>query len=140
MPFAIQRYIFVSRDRDDVLKAADGARYVRRIAQAMRNKYGELEGSYLKETPAADEPPLEAIAERTLMGDPETVAEKLCADLTALAPSHVSCFMAIPGVAQQKTLRSMELFGKEVLPLVERKLGKLSSIGVTPPGARSNAA
>lgn len=140
MPFAIQRYIFVSHDRDDVLKAADGARYVRRIAQAMRNKYGELEGSYLKETPAADEPPLAEIAERTLMGDPESVAEKLCADLSALSPSHVSCFMAIPGVAQEKTLRSMELFGKEVLPLVEKKLGKLSGIGVPSPDPRSDAA
>jgi alkanesulfonate monooxygenase SsuD/methylene tetrahydromethanopterin reductase-like flavin-dependent oxidoreductase (luciferase family) len=140
MPFAIQRYVFVSHDRDDVLKAADGARYVRRIAQAMRNKYGELDGAYLKETPAADEPPLEEIAERTLMGDPETVAEKLCADITALEPSHMSLFMAIPGVAQHKTLRSMEMFGKEVLPLVEKRLGKLANIGVGVPGLRSNAA
>lgn len=140
MPFAIQRYIFVSHDRGDVLKAADGARYVRRIAQAMRNKYGELEGSYLKETPAADEPPLEEIAERTLMGDPETVAEKLCADLIELEPSHMSCFMAIPGVAHQKTLKSMELFGKEVLPLVEKKLGKIGNIGVRPQSIQYNAA
>jgi alkanesulfonate monooxygenase SsuD/methylene tetrahydromethanopterin reductase-like flavin-dependent oxidoreductase (luciferase family) len=132
MPFAIQRYIFVSHDRSDVLKAADGARYVRRIAQAMRNKYGELDGAYLKETPAADEPPLEEIAERTLMGDPETVAEKLVADLTALEPHHVSCFMAIPGVEPRKTLKSMELFGKDVLPLVEKKLGPIGHIGSRP--------
>ncbi len=140
MPFAIQRYVFVSHDRDEVLKAADGARYIRRIAQAMRNKYGELDGAYLKETPAADEPPLEVIAERTLMGDPTTVAEKLCAELNALDPSHVSCFMAMPGVPNKQVLKSMELFGKEVLPLVEKKLGKLDSLGVPLSGARRAAA
>lgn len=130
MPFALQRYVFVTDDRDDALKAADGARYVRRVAMAMRNKYGKLEGAFLKEMPAPDEPPLEEIVERLPIGDPDTVAEKIACDIEALNPSHMSCFMAIPGLPQKKILRSMERFAMDVLPRLERRVGALSEIGV----------
>ena len=130
MPFAIQRYVFVTDSKEDALKAADGARYVRRIAQAMRGKYGEMEGSFLKETPAADEPPIEEIVNRLPIGDPETVAERLARDIEMLDPSHISCFMAIPGLSQGKILKSMERFGAEVQPILERRFGKMSSSSV----------
>ena len=126
MPFAIQRYVFVTDSKEDALKAADGARYVRRIAQAMRGKYGEMEGSFLKETPAADEPAIEEIVDRLPIGDPETVAERLGRDIEMLDPSHISCFMAIPGLPQKKILESMERFGAEVQPLLERRFGSMS--------------
>jgi len=135
MPFAIQRYIFVTDNKEDALKAADGARYVRRIAQAMRGKYGELEGAYLKETPAADEPSLEEIAERLPIGSPEVVAERLARDIDALNPDHISCFMAIPGISQDRTLKSMERFGAEVVPLLEKRYGDLSRLGAAVAGA-----
>jgi alkanesulfonate monooxygenase SsuD/methylene tetrahydromethanopterin reductase-like flavin-dependent oxidoreductase (luciferase family) len=129
MPFAIQRYVFVTDSREDALKAADGARYVRRIAQAMRGKYGELEGAYLKETPAADEPSLEEIVERLPIGSPEVVAERLARDIDILGPDHISCFMGIPGVGQAKVLKSMERFGSDVIPLLEKRYGDLSKLG-----------
>jgi alkanesulfonate monooxygenase SsuD/methylene tetrahydromethanopterin reductase-like flavin-dependent oxidoreductase (luciferase family) len=129
MPFAMQRYVFVTHDREAALKAADGARYVRRIAQAMRGKYGELEGSYLKETPAADEPPLEEIVDRLLIGDPETVAQKLITEIEVLEPAHISCFMGIPGLAQAQILGSISEFGAKVLPLIEKRFGKLGGLG-----------
>ncbi|WP_173934540.1 LLM class flavin-dependent oxidoreductase [Chelativorans sp. Marseille-P2723] len=138
MPFAIQRYVFVTDSREDALKAADGARYVRRIAQAMRGKYGELEGAYLKEVPAADEPSLEEIAERLPIGDPNTVAERLARDIELLNPHHISCFMAIPGLTQQGILASMERFGSEVIPLLERRYGDLSRLG-TPMASNETA-
>ena len=130
MPFAIQRYIFVTDSREEALKAADGARYVRRIAQAMRGKYGELDGAYLKEMPAADEPSLDEIAERLPIGDPHTVAERLARDIDILGPDHISCFMAIPGLSQASILKSMERFGSEVIPLLEKRFGDLSRLGV----------
>ena len=132
MPFAIQRYVFVTDSREDALKAADGARYVRRIAMAMRNKYGELEGAFLKETPAADEPDLEEIARRLPIGDADTVAERLARDINALAPSHISLFMAIPGLSQAQILKSMERFGTEVIPRLEQRVGDLRAIGHKP--------
>lgn len=132
MPFAIQRYVFVTDDREAALKAADGARYVRRVAMAMRGKYGELDGAFLKEMPAVDEPPLEEIAARLPIGDPDIVAERLAADIEALNPSHISLFMAIPGLDQKAILASMERFGTEVIPRLEKRFGDLSRIGVAP--------
>jgi alkanesulfonate monooxygenase SsuD/methylene tetrahydromethanopterin reductase-like flavin-dependent oxidoreductase (luciferase family) len=140
MPFAIQRYVFVTDSREDALKAADGARYVRRIAMAMRNKYGELEGAFLKESPASDEPDLDEIAKRLPIGDPDTVAERLARDIEALGPSHISLFMAIPGLSQTQILKSMERFSSEVIPRLERRFGDLRGIGHDPSGATARAA
>lgn len=133
MPFAIQRYIFVTDDKDEALRAADGARYVRRVAMAMRQGYGELDGAFLKETPAPDEPPLERIVEHTLIGDAETVAERLARDIELLQPTHMSCFMAVPGISQDRILRSIERFGREVLPKLEARFGDLRDVGVPVP-------
>lgn len=129
MPFAIQRYVHVTDDREAALKAADGARYVRRVAMAMRGKYGELDGAFLKEMPAADEPSLEEIAARLPIGDADTVAERLAADIEAVNPSHISLFMGIPGLSQRQILSSMERFGAEVMPRLEKRFGDLSKLG-----------
>lgn len=129
-PFAMQRYVFVTNDRDEALKAADGARYIRRIAMSMRNKYGELDGAFLKEIPAADEPPLEVIADRLLVGDADTVAARLVDEIKTLQPTHISCFMAIPGIEQRQVMKSMERFGKDVLPKVEDQIGKVSKLSL----------
>ncbi len=134
-PFAMQRYVCVTDDRAVALRAADGARYVRRVAMAMRGRYGELEGSFLKEIPAADEPPLDEIVGRMLIGDPETVAEKLAREIEALQPRHISCFMGIPGMSQPEILKSIERFGAEVLPRLERHFGGLAKVGSPPPRA-----
>jgi alkanesulfonate monooxygenase SsuD/methylene tetrahydromethanopterin reductase-like flavin-dependent oxidoreductase (luciferase family) len=116
MPFATQRYVCITSDKTVARKAADGARYIRRIASAMRGKYGELEGSFLKETPAADEPPLDEIEKRLLIGDADTIAERLGDEIKTLKLSHMSCFMAIPGLDQDVILRSMREFGEKVIP------------------------
>lgn len=120
MPFATQRYVFVTTDKSEAAKAADGARYIRRIAAAMRGKYGKLEGSFLKETPAADEPPLDEIEKRLLIGDAHTIAERLTDEIKVLKLTHMSCFMAIPGLDQNVILRSIESFGKDVMPLLNK--------------------
>ncbi|MGH6681837.1 MAG: LLM class flavin-dependent oxidoreductase, partial [Bradyrhizobium sp.] len=131
MPFALQRYVFVTDDPKAALRAADGVRYVRRIAQAMRGNYGELDGSYLKEMPAADEPPLEEIVDRLLIGDAETVTEKLSSEIDALNPTHISCFMGIPGLPQNAIMKSIEEFGAKVLPAIGKHLGPSADTGIS---------
>lgn len=129
MPCAIQRYVCVTDSKEEALRAADGARYVRRIAMAMRGKYGELDGAFLKESPAADEPSLEEIVKRLPIGGAETVAERIALDIETLGPDHISCFMGIPGLGQDRVLNSMERFGTEVLPLLEKRFGDLTKLG-----------
>ena len=77
-PYASQRYVFVTDSREEALRAAEGARYIRRIAMSMRNQYARVDGAWLAEIPAPDEPPLETIADRLIVGDAER-----CADISA---------------------------------------------------------
>ena len=120
MKFAIQQYIFVTDDRGEALKAAEGARYIRRIAAAMRENYARLDGAFLEEIPAPGEPPLEEIMGRMIIGDAETCAEKLVREVETLRISHLSCFMSLPGLPQRSILRSMERFGSEVMPKLQK--------------------
>jgi len=117
--FAIQQYIFVTDDRGEAEQAADAARYIRRIAASMRENYARLDGAYLQEIPGGEEPPLSELVDRMIIGDPETVAEKLVVEAGALKLTHLSCFMALPGLPQARVLRSMERFGAEVMPRIE---------------------
>ncbi|MCC6471085.1 MAG: LLM class flavin-dependent oxidoreductase [Alphaproteobacteria bacterium] len=128
-PFAMQRYMFVTDDKEEALQAAEGARYIRRIALSMRQRYGEVDGGFLKEIPASDEPPLDEIARRMIVGSPATVVEKLGREFEALRPTHVSCFMGIPGIPQARVLKSMERFGAEVMPQLAKQFGGLDRVG-----------
>jgi len=120
MKFAIQQYIFITDERSEALKAAEAARYIRRIATAMRENYARIDGAYLQESPASGEPPLEELVDRMIIGDAETCAEKLLREVETLRFSHLSCFMGLPGFPQRSILRSMEQFGTKVMPQLEK--------------------
>lgn len=132
-PYACQMYVHVTDSRQQALKACEGARYIRRVAMAMRHGYGELDGSFLREMPAPDEPELEVMLDRMVIGDPQTCAERLVTICKALRPNHISLFMQIPGIPQQEIMASIERFATEVRPLLERELGSVSGFGPADP-------
>ncbi len=131
MPFAVQQYVHVTDSKDDALFAADNCRYVRRIAAAMREKYGRLrEGAFLEEIPAKGEPPLEEIAQRCLIGSVDKIAEQLIAEIEGLRLSHLSCFFAFGSMDHKKVMRSIERFKGEVVPKIEKHFGtSIANIG-----------
>jgi alkanesulfonate monooxygenase SsuD/methylene tetrahydromethanopterin reductase-like flavin-dependent oxidoreductase (luciferase family) len=116
LPYALQQYVHVTDDRNEALRAADGARYVRRVALSMRNRYAEMDGAFLKEVEAPNEPSLDTLVDRMMIGSPRKCADMLIAEMEALRPTHMSCFMNIPGLAHREVLRSMERFAREVMP------------------------
>lgn len=132
-PYAYQRYICVTDDRDEARRAVEGARYIRRIAMAMRGRYAELDGAHLKEIPAPDEPDLDTLVERMLVGPPAKIAERLIAEFEILKPTHVSCFMGIAGLPHARVMKSMERFVAEVVPQVARNFGGLDRVGAAEP-------
>jgi alkanesulfonate monooxygenase SsuD/methylene tetrahydromethanopterin reductase-like flavin-dependent oxidoreductase (luciferase family) len=140
VPFAAQMYVHVTDSHEEALEAADHARYVRRIAMSMREQYAVLDGSYLHEAPARDEPSLEVIAKNARIGSPEKIAEQLVADIRRLKPTHLSFFMAFGSLPQARIIKSMDRFASEVLPLVEKELGDLSKLGTPVPSAPALAA
>jgi len=128
MPFATQRTVFVTKSKSDLLEAAEHMRYTLRLALGLRFSTAELDGPVLREIPVANEPTPEEILEHAPMGSPERVAAALADDIRTLKPSHLSCMFQYGGLAQTQVMRSMELFGSEVLPLLEKEFGDLSRL------------
>lgn len=130
MPFAVQRYVFVTPSKDDALRAAEHIRYTARVAQSMRFNYFQLDGPILRELPAKDEPTLEQIVDNAIIGDVDACIEKAIGEIEVLNPSHFSCFMQFGGLEIEKSIRSMELFGERVMPAIAKHFGGLDRIGV----------
>ena len=73
--------------------------------------------------PFPDEPPLEQIYNDLLIGDVETVAEKLVGEIRATHPVHMCFSFKVGATPHKAAMRSMELMMTEVKPRVERALG-----------------
>ena len=84
-----------------------------------------MEGTQLVDRPFPDEPPLEQIRDNLLIGDVETVAEKLVAEIRATRPAHMCFSFKVGATPHKAAMRSMELMIGEVKPRVERALGSL---------------
>ena len=129
MPFAIQQYIHITDRPEEARDAADHMRFVRRIVAAMRGGYVELDGAWLREQPMEGEPTIEDILATTYIGSPNEVAERMIEQVEALRPTHLSCFMAMGGLAGRRVMRTIERFVAEVLPQVAAHFGGLDRIG-----------
>jgi len=83
-----------------------------------------MQGTVLVDKPFPDEPPLEQIHNDLLIGDVETVAEKLVGEIRATHPVHMCFSFKVGATPHKAAMRSMELMMNEVRPLVERALGE----------------
>jgi alkanesulfonate monooxygenase SsuD/methylene tetrahydromethanopterin reductase-like flavin-dependent oxidoreductase (luciferase family) len=126
MPFAINQYIYVTKERALAEKAAAGVRYVTRVHGAMRGAHVD-KGAALGESPFPGEPEIDALLDRVTIGDPETVLERLLEQRRRLNPTNMTFVMAVPGMMSEETLKSMELFGKEVMPAFRAFVSPASS-------------
>ena len=129
VPLAYQRYIYVTDDKADALDAAEHALYTTRLALSLKGKYQKLVGTELVPVPFDDEPTLEQIVDSVIIGDPAACVEKLAREIRALRPSYLSCFMHFGGMSAGRAMKSLERFGSEVLPGLERQLGDLDTLG-----------
>jgi probable LLM family oxidoreductase len=58
------------------------------------------------------------------VGSPETVARKITESLGSLEASRFDLKYGMPGLAQDKVMTNIELFGSQVAPLVREMMGK----------------
>jgi alkanesulfonate monooxygenase SsuD/methylene tetrahydromethanopterin reductase-like flavin-dependent oxidoreductase (luciferase family) len=129
MPFALQQYIHVTDSKEEALEAAERARFVGRMVMALRQPKVSLEGTFLNAGPLPDEPPLETFRDNLIIGDPHYVAERIAEEIRLLNPIHYNSFFQFGDMPIKRALRSLERFGSEVLPLLERAVGPLDAIG-----------
>ena len=126
--------------KDVALEYADHCRSQYRLSRYLRGRQEELAGGLLPETPASHEPSLEDIIDSSPIGDAETVAEKLVEEIRRAEPMHCVIYMNAGAFEQNKALRSIERFGAEVLPLIEKELGPLDQLGQSGGAATTTAA
>ena len=86
-----------------------------------------MQGTVLVDVPFPDEPPLEQIYGDLLIGDVDTVAEKLAAEIEATHPVHICFSFKVGNTPHKAAMRSMELMIGEVKPRVERAIGRLAA-------------
>ncbi|MDQ0472108.1 LLM class flavin-dependent oxidoreductase [Labrys wisconsinensis] len=129
MPFALQQYIHVTDSKEEALEAAERARFVGRMVMALRQPQVSLEGTFLNAPPLPDEPPLETFRDNLIIGDAHYVAERMAEEVRLLNPVHYNCFFQFGDMPIGRALRSLERFGSDVVPLLERAVGPLDAIG-----------
>ena len=133
MPLGIQRFLCVAESRSEALAYVDNARHQMRLASALRRRAEVMDGGMMTEVPFPDEPPLEEMAENLLVGDCETIAERLAADIRAGQPSHVMFHVQVGGSSHAQAMNTMEKFASDVRPMLEKELGPLKDIGAPVP-------
>src|SRR6185295_3242127 len=85
----VNRFAHITDSRDEGMRFAENARYQSRLAASLRHRKEVMQGTVLVDVPFANEPSLETIHDDLLIGDVETVAEELVAEIRATKPVHV---------------------------------------------------
>ncbi len=132
MPLGVQRFMCVTDSKAEALEYVDNARHQMRLAAALRRRAEVMDGAMMNEIPIPSEIPLEEMADNLLVGDAETIAERLADEIQAARPSHMMFHMQVGGSGQTQALRTIEAFATDVRPMVEKAIGPLSEIGARP--------
>ena len=126
----VNRFACITRSREEGMRFAENARYQSRLASSLRRRQEVMQGTVLVDVPFPDEPSLETIHDNLLIGDVDTVAEKLVAEIHAGKPVHVCFSFKVGSTPHQAAMRSMELMIGEVKPKVEKALGAPAKVAV----------
>jgi alkanesulfonate monooxygenase SsuD/methylene tetrahydromethanopterin reductase-like flavin-dependent oxidoreductase (luciferase family) len=118
----VNRFCHITDSKEDGMRFAENARYQSRLASSLRRRQEVMDGTVLVDKPFPNEPPLEQIHQDLLIGDVETVAEKLAGEVRATRPVHICFSFKVGSTPHKAAMRSMELMIGEVKPRVERAL------------------
>src|SRR6185436_16090634 len=124
----VNRFAHITDSREEGMRFAENARYQTRLASSLRRRQEVMQGTVLVDVPFPDEPPLDTIYGDLLIGDVETVAERLVAEIHASKPEHVCFSFKVGNTPHAAAMRSMELMIGEVKPRVERALGPIEHV------------
>lgn len=130
MAFAPQQYIHVTDSREQALKVAEHARVVARGVVILRDPQPELNGSRLVSKPVPGEVSLEETVDNIICGDAHHVARRIVEEIRRLDPVHYSTFFNFGDMPIEWASKSLERFGREVIPLIEKEVGPLDRLGL----------
>lgn len=117
-PFAVQRYVFVTNSVTEARHAAEQIKDHGRLAANMRRDRPEIDGAFLGTPAYANEPSVDEILSNSLIGSADQIAEQIIAEARIYGISHLSVFMQFANMPYKATLRSLEHFVEDVMPVV----------------------
>ena len=132
MRMGFQRFLCVTESRVETLAYVDNARHQMRLASALRRRAEVMDGAMMTEVPMPEEPSLDEIADNLLVGDCETIAERLTAEIRAARPAHIMFHFQVGGSSHRAALDSMEKLAADIRPMAEKELGPLAEFGAPP--------
>jgi alkanesulfonate monooxygenase SsuD/methylene tetrahydromethanopterin reductase-like flavin-dependent oxidoreductase (luciferase family) len=121
-PFAVQRYVYVAKDKEDARRAAEQVLAHARMATNMRLADPVMNGADLEVLPFDGEPDIDTILERAIIGDAEEVTRRIVSEAREFGITHLSVFMQIASIPFADVLRSLETFCDTVMPAVNAAL------------------
>ncbi|MBL6454852.1 LLM class flavin-dependent oxidoreductase [Belnapia sp. T6] len=130
MRFGALRHICVTDSKAEAEGFLENIRYQIRLSQSLRHREQHMQGGMLLEKPWPGEMSLEDMARHMLVGDAETIAERMTREVEAAQPCHYLLQFQAGASSTALALRSIEGFATRVRPLLERALGPLERIGV----------
>ncbi|HUR95015.1 MAG TPA: LLM class flavin-dependent oxidoreductase [Gemmatimonadales bacterium] len=104
--------------------------------EVMRNRIGAERGWGPTSRAEFDR---EVAAGSLYVGSPETVARKVAATVRALGASRFDLKYSAGTLPHKAMLRSIELYGQEVMPRVRQLIGERSSVSAETPGVAASA-
>ncbi|WP_413729553.1 LLM class flavin-dependent oxidoreductase [Sodalis sp. RH22] len=125
-PLAVQQYIHVTDSKKAALDAAERALFVARMISALHGKTLETQGAFITAPKFPDEPDASVVRDNLIIGDAHYVAERIINEVTDINPSHYNCFFQFGDMPIEAARQSLEKFGREVIPLLEKALGKIT--------------
>lgn len=118
----LNRFAQITGSREEGLRFAENARYQSRLAASLRRRQEVMQGTELVDVPFEGEPSLDTIHDNLLIGDADTVAEKLVNEIQATKPVHVCFSFKVGNTPHKAAMRSMEVMMSDVKPKVEKAL------------------
>ncbi len=121
-PLGVLRFACVTESDAETREYLVHARQQMRFAAALRHRQEAIENGMLIERPIEGEVSLEEMAGNLPVGDVETVAARLTADIRASRATHVMLNIQASGSTMTQAERTIALFGREIRPMIARAL------------------
>jgi len=121
-PLGILRFACVTESAAETNAYLENVRYQLRLAGALRNRGEAMDNGMMVEAPVPGEQSLDELARNLPVGDPETIAERLTADIKASGASHVMLNIQTGTSTPAQAERTIDAFARDIRPAIERAL------------------
>jgi luciferase family oxidoreductase group 1 len=113
----VQRAVYVTESDADARDAAEQARWNMRVTLSLRNHYERVDAGNAVPVPLPNEPSTDDLLERFLViGTPDTVIRQIQRIKDEVGINHFNCSFWFGDLSQERVLRSMEMFARDVMP------------------------